>query len=519
MKKAALAAVFFFMAAFLSVPAFAVAGNPICWDILTAYYDVWKHVDGTWQNQSGTNIPAVPFDETKGYNTSARYGVEYSQGKFAFTTFSALDLLKDYTFTGFEVITPSDPRFNQELYNRTWGQVDPKNPDGGPLKRTDFNREIFKYSKPLINPSAIVTNLDLDNGQVTIKWRFDLPEKGTGLNRKTNRMPGDTKDPSQLSNLAEGYRWYLPAIGIWYGVPKSQPDFYVSDLLPGTAEYTPGETYQGQVTFGLNGVNESMEARIDVTVDAEEVILEWEGQTFPGSPAWITLEPGQPKTFKIKWTAPNKPQVTLRAHIASKDNGIKDSDPSNNTRQVRVNSVERNAVTGPGTLAFQAVDQSRVITRPKNTARWTDYVTATLKPPAPLPPWGRIDWWEITGASLTYPKKNPGFTFGTPYPPVGTKTISMKPDGHVATVEFQEDWGMDGARIYSLLEKKLMAENPEEYTLTARYTIKYQYSWTEIETDDDGTIISWTETRTGTTSGTASGKLLVNGTGVDSRAQ
>lgn len=169
---------------------------------------------------------------------------------------------------------------------------------------------------------------------------------------------------------------------------------------------------------------------------------------------------------------------------------------------------------GSGSLIFRAVSQDRKITRELNTAKWTDWVTAELRPPAPTPPRGHLDWWEITSAELTYPLKNPEFTFGTPYPPVGTKTVQMKPNGHVATVEFQEDWAMDGAKIYSIIEDKIMAEYPKSYTITAKYTIKYQYSWTEC--DEDG---CWTETRIATTTGTVSGSLLVNGTGVNSLAE
>lgn len=182
--------------------------------------------------------------------------------------------------------------------------------------------------------------------------------------------------------------------------------------------------------------------------------------------------------------------------------------------------------SGKGELTFQAVSQNREITRSPGTAKWTDWVTATLKPTVPTPPRGSLVWWEVTSAKLTYPKKNPDFTFGTPYPPVGTRTVSMDVHGHSATVEFQEDWGMDGAKIYSMLEHRMMAEEPKYYTITADYTIKYKYKYTVSykvrKTDEDGNVYyetkHETKYRTRTVSGKASGRLLVNGTGVDSRA-
>lgn len=91
-------------------------------------------------------------------------------------------------------------------------------------------------------------------------------------------------------------------------------------------------------------------------------------------------------------------------------------------------------VGGNGNLTFSAVSQLRDINRPAGTAKWTDWVTATLEAPPPRPPRGTLDWWKITGAELTYPKKNPEFTFGTPYSPVGTVTVSMNPNGHKAIV-------------------------------------------------------------------------------------
>ncbi|MGB9825539.1 MAG: hypothetical protein ACPLRU_02590 [Desulfofundulus sp.] len=227
----------------------------------------------------------------------------------------------------------------------------------------------------------------------------------------------------------------------------------------------------------------------------------------------MEFQPGQEYKYRVPVAAQDgDSKVVVKINPVDMS---EDADWSDNSDEALIVVVHKQqGPSGPGSLTFRAVSQDRRVTRPAGTAKWTDWVTATLRPPEPKPPKGWVTWWKVTSASLTYPKKNPEFTFGTPYPPVGTVTVRMKPDGHEAKVEFQEDWGMDGARIWSILERKMMAEKPKEYTLTARYTVEYGYCWTEC--DKDG---CWTECATATASGTVSGNLLVNGTGVNSLAE
>ncbi|NSW82741.1 MAG: hypothetical protein HPY90_05610 [Syntrophothermus sp.] len=92
----------------------------------------------------------------------------------------------------------------------------------------------------------------------------------------------------------------------------------------------------------------------------------------------------------------------------------------------------------------------------------------------------------------------------------------MKPNGHTATVEFKEDWAMDGANIYNMIKDEYMAVSPKYYTLTANWNVWYQYQYV-AGYDENGNPIY--ETGTGATSGTTTGKLLVNGTGVNSLAE
>ncbi|RDV81180.1 Athe_2463 domain-containing protein [Ammonifex thiophilus] len=268
-----------------------------------------------------------------------------------------------------------------------------------------------------------------------------------------------------------------------------------------------------------------------------------------------------------------------------------DADPANNEARARIvpsqEPVKPTVQAGPG-LTFQAVSQDRTIVRDPGTAKWTDWVTATFAPlavqdvvaegespdyavaVAPRPPdyhgfrcecdcpdYSRIVSWRIVSAKLTYPKRNPEFTFGTPYPPLcgdsvigpgsqlivdscgnkyrgsvildpdKTVTVEMKPtaDGHRAQVEFQEEWGMDGAQIHSQLEDRDMVLEPRYYTLCAwdiEVEVVYEVIHHHLVCTKSGCYC-----RTSVRGpyvyryklAPVTGKLLVNGTGVTSLAE
>jgi len=152
-----------------------------------------------------------------------------------------------------------------------------------------------------------------------------------------------------------------------------------------------------------------------------------------------------------------------------------------------------------------------------NTAKWSDDVKATLRVARPVPPRGKLDWWEISSAKLTYPRQNPDFTFGCSYPPSGTVTVNMKLPGRAgpetdwleATAEFEENWAMDGFPVYCQIEERQMTtERPKAYPVTATYTVRYQYSY--VVCGDGGCE---TITVTDSYTRTARQDLLVNGAG------
>lgn len=187
--------------------------------------------------------------------------------------------------------------------------------------------------------------------------------------------------------------------------------------------------------------------------------------------------------------------------------------------------------SGHGSLTFQAVSQFSDWRAP-GTARWTDNVTATLTPSEPVPPQGWLIGWRITSARLTYPKKHPEFSFSHPEIPVDTTTINMQANGHTATATFEQDWSTHGMYAIDSLTGEDLSP-PRSFTITARYDVSYEYQWQQYEIvgwttvevgrdeDDepiyaDEPVYGWvTYNGSGSTSGTASGQLLVDGTGVN----
>lgn len=399
----------------------------------------------------------------------------------------------------------------------------------------DFYDQVYRYRPLEYYEARVVARLGDPNSQaVLINFTFKLspyapragqyatpPRFPDGL---SYAYPVDLRTEQELNGQhfepnVEGWRWKLPVVVTWYLKERPKPpDLYVKSLDPGTSEVEEGKRYTGTVVFGLKStVSGPVQAKLELTHNGYSV-SGVNGQT-------VTFNPGEEKTFSFNFTGQSQDSV-LETKIRPVSG--RDADWSDNSKRVTVPLARRQEPSGPGSLTFQAVSVNRDRTRPANTAKWSDWVTATLRPPEPVPPIGRLVSWRIVSASLTYPKKHPQFSFGTPYPPQGTRTVAMTPKGHEATVEFQEDWGMDGAGIYSLLEKRLMAEEPRYYTLTADYTVEFTYEWEEEVTDcstdpttGEESCGSYTITRsaTDTISGTVSGRLLVNGTGVNILSQ
>lgn len=227
----------------------------------------------------------------------------------------------------------------------------------------------------------------------------------------------------------------------------------------------------------------------------------------------------------VKFTVENEP-YTVRVKVNPYER-VLETDYSDNYVDVVVKPVETPLPSGNADLTLYAHSRGGQDIRgnyvppedrPPGTAKYADVIKATLKIPKPTPPRGHLLWWRVESATITYPRRNPDFTFGHPVEPVGTTTMDMKyssgrldPDTESAeaTAEFEEDWSLAGAPIFDMLTNK-MAPPPTEYTITARYTVEYEYEY--VECDEDG---CYTVRAKGTDTQTVSGKLLVNGTGIN----
>ncbi|MEG6617489.1 hypothetical protein V6C27_13835 [Peptococcaceae bacterium 1198_IL3148] len=251
----------------------------------------------------------------------------------------------------------------------------------------------------------------------------------------------------------------------------------------------------------------------------------------------IALQPQENKDLYIKVPVKKNPySIIVKVNPAENKPAIETS-WNNNTSVV---SIAAGTFTPPPSpvpgseskadITFKAVNQDGSVVREPGTAKWTDSVTATLtvtKPPIPFtqPIKGgdyisdiKVTGWNIEWAKITYPKKHSEFTFGNPLEPVGTKTVNMTPAGNSATATFKQDFSMDGAKVYNQVTKQLMADSPRRYPIHCQYRIKYTYEWIEIKLTEAG-IVQQKYTGNDYIDGSVNKSLLVNGTGVNSRAQ
>lgn len=253
------------------------------------------------------------------------------------------------------------------------------------------------------------------------------------------------------------------------------------------------------------------------------------------------------KNLNIPFTMPDSSTlVTVQVnpgHNQPPDEATWDDNKDSATINLIAPTPPAETQTGSG-LTFQAVSQYSVVTgkpdtgksiREPNTARWTDTVTAYLRPlkirtkvtngavdyattVAPPKPdresecgsasYNKLDDYSIT-ATLIYPKQNTRYTFGDPVPPVGTDQYyefknKLPPSGSTLTTEltwnnqeqaavgqFKEMWAENGIRVQSIMHPELNSwiQKPQEYMLTAtniNVTVKYTTHYNIRHCTEDG---------------------------------
>ncbi|HBT19939.1 MAG TPA: hypothetical protein DEA47_00985 [Peptococcaceae bacterium] len=352
-------------------------------EVILAYFDIWSQDGIKWDDTNNDGKPDKPGDRKTE----------------TFPYFFPEELLSQYTLTRVEVIEP--PPVTREWYEKAGGRPYLLNGEKGELPWDDFN--YWCNGWPPQNPRASARLADPERGKAEVTWSFTLHENprkwALDLTDGTVRRVFGLKDPPYpvWTEENQGWRWVMPAVLLWYGIPKKLPDLYVADLDPGTEETQGGETYTGTVVFGLKDTyDKPVKARLSLTHNGYP-ITSVNGKI-------ETFEPGEEKEFEFEFTGIEGEPSTLYAKIEPYDiEG--DADWEDNEMEITIDPA--GVDTGTSRLTFQAVSQNRKITRPENTAKWTDWVTATLRPKKPTPPRGTIVSWHITSATLTYPKNIP----------------------------------------------------------------------------------------------------------------
>lgn len=265
--------------------------------------------------------------------------------------------------------------------------------------------------------------------------------------------------------------------------------------------------------------------------------------------------PNESKSFTFQWTLPT-------SIGSSYLEGVINVAPlpliyrEQNYMDNKVHTIVAAPVGGGGNqeLTFQAWRQYSyldVMGKPKeyrkpNTARYTDIVettltptnikkvqytvnqgdyvdyTTTIAPPVPTcggscGSWNTLTDWKITKATLHYPAKSEGFSFGHPFWDNDWTSIQMKPQGKTAREKFKEEWAMDGAPVFDRIKNDFVGP-PKNYTLRANYTIQVTYDQTcghlVCKKDDCWCEYTTTKGLTATFNYTGTGKILIDGTGV-----
>ena len=432
--------------------------------IRTPYRDVWKHNDGTWQY---TGRPGGSYTQTETLDIPEKFKEGYKNIRVE--------------------IKQGPPT---------------KKDNDDPNLEPQYKKDWIAYKKDVLGKSADITNYSVSGYDVTLSFTLPTPPQEMAVNI---RKEEEAKGQQFLENI-EGWRYYLPFVVYWYATPdkpKELPDFYVKSLTSSTSATEEGKKYSGTVTFGLKDYHESVQANLTLTHNGHSV-GGVDGQT-------VTFNSGEEKTFNFNFTGQNGNSFLL-ARIDPV--GAEDKNPADNQKTLDIPQLERPEPELNAKLTLQAVSIDQAVKRKPGEAKWTDRVTATLKPDAPIPPRGRLDWWKITKAELYHPKKHKDFTFGTPYQPQGHVLTPMELNEHTATLLFQQNWSMDGTPIYSMIEKKMMTtEKPRAYPIQVNYTIEYQYSYVVCSLTG-----CYTVTKRATKSSKETANLLVTGTGVDSKA-
>jgi len=306
-----------FVAAFLLLPGMAMAAtgeHVVKQQVVLPYFDIWQHSNGTWQDTDGCGQEDYYGWEGKPYSKTFSLPEAEWQGK--------------YKLTRVKVTYP----FTQEQFNESGRQEEWRKFHRDYLRKTPTNYSFAKASE------------NLAEGKLTAQWTFDLAPEWLDIKDPTVREQLGM-DEKSFSNMAQGWRWYLPVLITWYGIPEKvsqSPDFSVTFDRHVIDNGNPGDEVELTATYKLN---ESHNKPGTAKLAAFHAVGEGE---YP-----LALEPVNPSDSldvngTIEFSPSETKQYKVRARVQGRNSKIlakiwpaggEDADWSNNSdeAQIRLN--------------------------------------------------------------------------------------------------------------------------------------------------------------------------------------
>lgn len=310
--------IFLVVALLLAVPTGAAFGSQeqeIYRIVGAGYYDIWRHSDGTWQ------ASGKPGD--KGRMTEHDYALP-------------ADKLKGFKLTRIEVTS-------------TFGETEHAKARGRGLLSgvawDDYEQDFLKHSPLAV--CADKASEDLEAGGVSVKWTLDLhpvrprEQQREALDLKANAHVLEDRYKSSVgfAQAVEGWRWYLPVMIIWYGIPEAVPDFWVK-LIPDRFETELGQIIEGIARFGLNEDHHQPEEawlRLDHVVNGTyypAVLEPLDPADMLDADGRIMFDPGEVKEYRFRLNVQVGSEMAVgRINPISTD---KDRDWSNNRAEAPI---------------------------------------------------------------------------------------------------------------------------------------------------------------------------------------
>jgi len=273
-------------------------------------FDVWQHIDQSWQDTDLCgNVD--PYGQTNKELKPDIYTLPQTQYTSGFTV-TRVEVEYSFTLT--------DEELAKAGRSESW---------------SDFDKDYLRKAPD--NYSATKTGEDLAQGTVTVQKTLDLTPKSINLKDPAIRADLGMAE-KDFSKMAQGWRWYVPIMIEWYGVPKSEPDFSVT-LDRHEIEADPGESVVLSAIYKLNQnhtQNEKAILKAFHVVNGTEypVTLVSSNPNDQLNNHIIEFRPGEDKQFSVKVTAQDaSSEIIAKVWPAEAAN---DADWSNNSDKAEI---------------------------------------------------------------------------------------------------------------------------------------------------------------------------------------